>query len=520
MVQPYNYLMAGGGSPIEAALGGLRIGASLAEMEEARAARVAKEQAALKKEEQERLLNEERSKLISGPLTRENMFRLAQIGASKEQREMAQSAVNQMTQEQQRASASRYGQLVSAAIVGNQPVFNEVLNNSIQAETNPAGRQALQTIQKLASTMGPDAGQKLAKVALGEMLNAGGEYRQAAEQLIKIHGLEFGAAEDLRKKTADARIAEAQANLAPQKFAAELGLNQAQIDQARAAQRAQDAAAAASGAEAERAKAEAEQMARGVIPVEKRPEAESKLRAEYNNQTAVYRDVRSSYARVLASEETAAGDISLVFGFMKMLDPGSVVREGEFATAENAGGVPDRVLNLYNRLRSGERLNPDQRNMFKSQARSLFDQAAKDESKVRSGLSRIATGYGLNLQNIFYAPGEEAPTAPGQMPPTTGATGARSGAAPLQGPPQGTATVGTIGAGRVGTPTLTTEQTGQGAVSSTFQSAPLAPAGTTTGRATTTATRVAPVRVTVNGRTFEFPTQEAADRFRAAAGVR
>lgn len=194
MVAPYNYLMGGGG-PIEAALGGLRIGASLAEMEEARAARVAKEQAALEAAKQERLLNEERAQLISGPLTRENMFRLAQIGASKEQREMAQSSVNQMTQEQQRASASRYGQLVSAAIVGNQPVFNEILNNSIQAETNPASRQALQTIQKLASNMGPDAGQKLAKVALAEMLNAGGEYRAAGEQLIKIHGLEFGAAE-------------------------------------------------------------------------------------------------------------------------------------------------------------------------------------------------------------------------------------------------------------------------------------------------------------------------------------
>jgi hypothetical protein len=50
--------------------------------------------------------------------------------------------------------------------------------------------------------------------------------------------------------------------------------------------------------------------------------------------------------------------ISIVYKFMKSLDPTSVVREGEFATAENAGGVPDSVLNIYNKLVTGERL-PD-----------------------------------------------------------------------------------------------------------------------------------------------------------------
>ncbi len=51
--------------------------------------------------------------------------------------------------------------------------------------------------------------------------------------------------------------------------------------------------------------------------------------------------------------------ISIVYKFMKSLDPTSVVREGEFATAANAGGVPDNVLNVYNRLVEGERLPED-----------------------------------------------------------------------------------------------------------------------------------------------------------------
>ena len=48
--------------------------------------------------------------------------------------------------------------------------------------------------------------------------------------------------------------------------------------------------------------------------------------------------------------------ISIVYKFMKSLDPTSVVREGEFAIAENAAGVPETIANVYNKLLSGERL--------------------------------------------------------------------------------------------------------------------------------------------------------------------
>jgi len=115
---------------------------------------------------------------------------------------------------------------------------------------------------------------------------------------------------------------------------------------------------------------------------------------------------------VLSSKDTAVGDIALIFGYMKMLDPGSVVREGEFATAQNAAGVPDRIINIYNKLVDGERLNEKQRAAFKGQAEALYKTAQKEESVVRGGIERIAKGYGLNPENIFYADKEKAPEAP------------------------------------------------------------------------------------------------------------
>ena len=230
-----------------------------------------------------------------------------------------------------------------------------------------------------------------------------------------VEGKETAVQEPLKTKrlTAEAIIKEAEAKFAPEKFGLEIDLTRSQIDQAKAAQKASEAAARASGAAAEEARAKAAQIAAGVIPPEKRPDAEGKLRKEYSDATKGYQEVKSAYGRVLASQETAAGDLALIFNYMKMLDPGSVVREGEFATAQNAAGVPDRIKNLYNNLNKGERLNPEQRKMFAKQAEGLFNQARSQEQTVRQGIDRIARGYGLNTENIFYEAVESVPTAPG-----------------------------------------------------------------------------------------------------------
>lgn len=64
---------------------------------------------------------------------------------------------------------------------------------------------------------------------------------------------------------------------------------------------------------------------------------------------------------------TAQDDIAIIFNYMKLLDPTSVVREGEFATAQNASGIPDNIRNMFNRAQDGTRLNPDQRrNLLKT----------------------------------------------------------------------------------------------------------------------------------------------------------
>ena len=87
---------------------------------------------------------------------------------------------------------------------------------------------------------------------------------------------------------------------------------------------------------------------------------------------------------------------------MKILDPGSVVREGEFANAQNAGGIDTKIRNLYNQVIDGTRLSPDQRQDFLNQSKN----AALAEFKgAREALDQrykgLAANSGLRVDQII-----------------------------------------------------------------------------------------------------------------------
>lgn len=134
---------------------------------------------------------------------------------------------------------------------------------------------------------------------------------------------------------------------------------------------------------------------------------EQALRKEFEGVSKNHLDVRRSYGRILSSNNDAAGDISMIFGYMRMLDPGSVVREGEFATAQNAAGVPDIIRNMYNRAINGQRLNPDQRDMFKAQAGKLYQSSESEYAARKNQFERLAQRYGFEPTRVIPDIGPE-----------------------------------------------------------------------------------------------------------------
>lgn len=140
---------------------------------------------------------------------------------------------------------------------------------------------------------------------------------------------------------------------------------------------------------------------------ERLTDQETKLRDKWlsNPQTKISQEVAVAAGKVRAigndPKPSAAGDLSMIFNYMKLLDPGSVVREGEFATAQNATGVPQRVQNLYNNLLRGERLNPNQRQDFVSRAEQLYNVHWERQKAFNDAFEELAIKSGLDPKNII-----------------------------------------------------------------------------------------------------------------------
>lgn len=130
---------------------------------------------------------------------------------------------------------------------------------------------------------------------------------------------------------------------------------------------------------------------------------ENQLRNQYEGQTKDFRIIRDAYTRIGASakDPSAAGDLALIFSYMKILDPGSTVREGEFANAQNAGGIPTRIISMYNNALSGQRLAPEQRSDFVNRAQRLYQGAEDQYKKTKETYRNLASSYkGLNPDRV------------------------------------------------------------------------------------------------------------------------
>lgn len=101
-----------------------------------------------------------------------------------------------------------------------------------------------------------------------------------------------------------------------------------------------------------------------------------------------------------AQAETAAGDVALIYSFMKMLDPTSTVMAGEYATAENTGGVDSKLINLYNRALDGTRLQPDQRAAFLKEAEQRYYARERSDEQTRQQYGGYADNVGGSIADL------------------------------------------------------------------------------------------------------------------------
>jgi hypothetical protein len=131
---------------------------------------------------------------------------------------------------------------------------------------------------------------------------------------------------------------------------------------------------------------------------------ETELRKEYSALPEIkeFTTVETAFKQINSalSNPSAANDLAAATKFMKLLDPGSVVRESELGMAMNATGAIDRVQNYFQKLQNGQVLNPEQRADFKRAAQLAFNAAQDTRDRTSSRYVDLANSYNVDANNV------------------------------------------------------------------------------------------------------------------------
>lgn len=168
--------------------------------------------------------------------------------------------------------------------------------------------------------------------------------------------------------------------------------------------------------------------------MKQRADVEEGLRKEVTQYAKDYKTIRDSSAQLdaIAATPSAGSDIAMLYSFMKILDPGSVVRESEYATAQKAAGIPERIANLAPFILSGQRLSPEQRQDFLGVAQRV---AKTHQSIYESRLNQyqdIARRLRVDPQNVVLPEPPQSKGLPRFTPAPAGTPIGARGAPPYQ----------------------------------------------------------------------------------------
>lgn len=138
-----------------------------------------------------------------------------------------------------------------------------------------------------------------------------------------------------------------------------------------------------------------------------------KMSDNFRSEPAVkdYGTVRDSYRRIVNSSKLGSGfgDLAMIFSFMKVLDPGSTVREGEFANAQQAMGQLQKAYNVPKQWWTGTRLTPAGRAGLLKAAESFHDAQKSTYDATVKRYKKTATKYGVDPSDVITEY-DDAPT--------------------------------------------------------------------------------------------------------------
>lgn len=116
-------------------------------------------------------------------------------------------------------------------------------------------------------------------------------------------------------------------------------------------------------------------------------------------------------ARDAAKDTTGGSDLNLIYAMGKVMDPGSVVREGELQLAGNTGSFGEKLKGYYKSVAAGGNLSPAVKKDLLNQIESRAKNQEQLYTNTKTKYGEIAKQYNLNPNELFVEGITTPPTA-------------------------------------------------------------------------------------------------------------
>jgi len=122
---------------------------------------------------------------------------------------------------------------------------------------------------------------------------------------------------------------------------------------------------------------------------------------------AAYKQLDANYRLLASNINKASGvnDLMTVYNFIKALDPGSVVKEGEIAMLSRAVALKDRLTNIFDKLSTGATLTPNTRQEILTAMKSLRDIGAQNVESINNVMRESGKRYGFDPEYFLVKTG-------------------------------------------------------------------------------------------------------------------
>lgn len=192
MVAPFDYTSAFGqqGGPLGGLMQGLKLGATMQEIDAQRAQQQAAAEAARVKAEQQRLAQEALARFQQKPFNQVTPGDIAPLTGilPAESLKVLTDLVGKQSEAQNANTARNYGQMLSAVKSGNVAVAKTLAEELAAAETNPSLKRGY-TLLAQGFEKAPDAAAKQIALTMQEL---GGEYTKMATKVLEMEGAVTG----------------------------------------------------------------------------------------------------------------------------------------------------------------------------------------------------------------------------------------------------------------------------------------------------------------------------------------